>query len=82
MLGSLFNTQSFGRGDSILVQGEPSKGLYLIMSGTVEIRIPLEKGAAAVAIRNLPRKLAWMMGNTKADTSAIRTHTIILERCH
>ena len=46
VLGSLFNTQSFGRGDSILVQGEPSKGLYLIMSGTVEIRIPLEKSAA------------------------------------
>lgn len=43
VLGSLFNTQSFNRGDSILVKGEPSKGLYLIMSGTVEIRLPQER---------------------------------------
>ena len=40
VLGSLFNTQSFARGESILVQGEPSKGFYLIMRGTVEIQVP------------------------------------------
>ena len=49
VLGSLFSTQSFSRGDSILVQGEESKGFYLIMRGTVEILVPQAKDVGSSA---------------------------------
>lgn len=40
VLGSLFNTRSYHREESILRRGEPSQGFFLIMKGTVEVQIP------------------------------------------